>query len=215
MKKITSILAVAVMAMLVMVATPSQAQNRGQKKDAKKEARRLKKEGFQTMALPIERQLADFYAKYSEKNEDGMPKYLMSDATTVGNSYSAAQMEAVNVAKVRLAGQIQSTVMSEAKIQLANSQLSAEDAASVGKALEKSTVRVAQKISRVIIAQEMYRILPNKNYEIRVVMLYDAKSVHDMMIEEVRESLKKDLDDFTPLHEQMVKDIIDKGVCGK
>ena len=46
-------------------------------------------------------------------------------------------------------------------------------------------------------------------------MLYDAKSVHDMMIEEVRESLKKDLDDFTPLHEQMVKDIIDKGVCGK
>ena len=78
MKKISQILGMAVMAALLMVGTPAEAQTRQQKKDAKKEAKRLQKEGYQTMGLPIQRQLEDFYAKLSERDDEGMPMYLMA-----------------------------------------------------------------------------------------------------------------------------------------
>lgn len=205
MKKVSLFLGMVLMAAVVMIATPASAQSRQQSKDAKKEAKRLEKEGFKTMSIPIMRQLEDFYTRMAERNDDGTPKYLMATERATGNSYSAAQMEAVNVAKVRLAGQVQTTVMSQAKIDLANASLSAEEAASITKALEKSTLMVAQKLSRVIIAEEYYRVLDNKNYEVVVVMLYDCKAVREQVLADARAELQKELDKFTPEHEKMLE----------
>ena len=204
----------ALLALFMMVATPSDAQTRRDRKDAKKEAKNLAKQDFVTMGLPLERQLADYYARIQEVDEEGMPKYLQESSTAVGNSYNTAKMEATNTAKVRLAQQIQTLVMSQAKVDLANQQLSAEDAASYSKALEKSTLMVAQKLNRVIYGQDYYRVLKNKNYEVRVVLLYDSKAVREMVIEEAREQLKKDLDNFTPEYEKMLKGTVDKSIKG-
>lgn len=212
MKKISQILGMAVMAALLMVGTPAEAQTRQQKKDAKKEAKRLQKEGYQTMGLPIQRQLEDFYAKISERDDEGMPMYLMATNQAVGNSYTAAQMEATNIAKVRLAGQVQTMVMSQAKADLANSTLSAEDAASITKVLEKSTLMVAQKLNRVLVAQEYYRVLKNNNYEVHVVLLYSSKAVREMVLQDAKELLQKELDNFTPEHEKILSGICNNGI---
>lgn len=212
MKKLVSIIGVVVLATLVMMVTPTQAQTKQQKKDAKKETKRLTKAGYLTMGLPLHQQIEEYYAKMSEKDEDGMPKYLSETNMAVGNSFSAAKMEAINIAKTRLAGQIQTTVMAEAKISLGNSTLSSEDAASVTKALEKSTQLIAQKLSKVVIAQEYYKILNNKNYEVHVVLLYNTKNVKDMLIQDAKAELEKELKDFKPEHEKLLEEAVKCGV---
>lgn len=212
MKKISQILGMAVMAALLMVGTPAEAQTRQQKKDAKKEAKRLQKEGYLTMGLPIQRQLEDFYAKISERDDEGMPMYLMATNQAVGNSYTAAQMEATNIAKVRLAGQVQTMVMSQAKADLANSTLNAEEAASITKVLEKSTMMVAQKLNRVLVAQEYYRVLKNNNYEVHVVLMYSSKAVREMVLRDAKELLQKELDNYTPEHEKILAGICNNGI---
>lgn len=212
MKKIAQTLGMALMAALLMIGTPAEAQTRQQKKDAKKEAKRLQKEGFQTMGLPIQRQLEDFYVKISERDDEGMPMYLMATNQAVGNSYAAAQMEATNIAKVRLAGQVQTMVMSQAKADLANSTMSADEAASITKVLEKSTLMVAQKLNRVIVAQEYYRVLQNKNYEVHVVLLYSSKAVREMVLQDAKKLLQEELDNFTPEHEKILAGICNNGI---
>ena len=209
MKKIFSIVAIAAFSMLLVLGNGVQAQTRQQKKDAKKEAKRLKKEGYQTMMLPIERQLSDFYAKIVMTDDEGMPKYLVSDGTAVGRTYAAAKVDAMTDAKTQLAGQINTTVMDEVKRQLGNQQLSAEDAATYQRVLDKSTLYVAQKLSRVIVAQEYYRTTSNKNYEVKVVLLYDSHAVKDMLIQNAEAELKKALDNFTPEHERALKEMVD------
>ncbi len=214
MKKISIILGMAFVALIMMASTPVDTPSRKDTKGAKKEAKRLTKEGFVTMGLPLESQLASYYTMVREVNDEGEPKYLQESAIATANTYNTAEMEAKNVAKVRLAQQIQTMVLSEAKIYLANQQMSADEAASYSKALEKSTLMMAQKLNRVIIGQDYYRVLKNKNYEVHVVLLYDCKSVRNMILEDAREELKNDLDNFSPEYEMFLKDIVNKGVKG-
>ena len=54
MKMIAQMVGMVIMAAVLMIGTPAEAQSRMQKKDAKKEARRLSKEGFLTMSIPIQ-----------------------------------------------------------------------------------------------------------------------------------------------------------------
>lgn len=212
MKKIAQMVGMVVMTALLMVGAPIEAQSRTQKKDAKKEAKRLQREGFLTMSIPIQRQLEDYYTRMSERDEEGMPKYLVATNLAVGNSYAAAQMEATNIAKVRLAQQIQTMVMSQAKIDLANASLSAEEAASVTKALEKSTLMVAQRLNRVVVAQEYYRVLSNKNYEVHVVLLHSTNAVRDMVLQDAKRLLQEELDAFKPEHEKLLDGIVSGAV---
>lgn len=202
---------VVVVAAMVCV-SPASAQTRQQKKDAKKEAKRLTKEGYLTMGLPLQRQLEDYYVKMSQADDEGMPIWLEASSQAIGNSYSTAQMEAVNVAKVRLAQQVRTTVMSQAKVDLANASLSSDEAASITKALEKSTLLVGEKLNRVVAAQQYYRVLKNKNYEVHVVLLYSAKAMRDMILQDARQTLQAEMDDFKPVYEDLLSGTLNNAV---
>lgn len=214
MKKNSFILGMAFVALFMMASTPVDNPSRKDTKIAKKEAKRLVKEGFVTMGLPLESQLASYYTMLREVNDEGEPKYLQESAIATANTYNTAEMEAKNVAKVRLAQQIQTKVLSEARVYLANQQLSAEEASSYSEALEKSTLMMAQKLNRVIIGQDYYRVLKNKNYEVHVVLLYNCESLRNMVLEDAREELKKDLDDFKPEYERFLDEIVNKSIKG-
>ena len=190
-------------------AQPSMAQNKRIVKEAKKETKALTKEGFKSMGRPINMQLEDYLTKISQTTEDGTAKYIEGNNTSVGGTYAAAQMAATNIAKVRLAEKIESTVMAQAKIEIGNAQLNAEEAASITKAIEKSTTMVAQKLNNIIVAKEFYRVLPNKNYEVQVLLLYDRKSAKELILKEAKDDLRKSLDNFKPEYEK-VFDNIDK-----
>ena len=193
MKKIALFLSMALVAMMMMVELPANAQTRQQKRMAKKEAKALTKEGFKTMRQPIQQQLEDYYVKASERDDRGAPVYMQSTGTAVAGTFNAARSAAMTSAKVQLASSLQSAVMAETKTALANKQLSAEEAATVDQVMEKTTSQVAQRLGNVIVAKEFYRILPNKNYEVQLTLLYSKQSMTEAMLDEMRQQLQQEL----------------------
>lgn len=228
MKKIVCALSFAFFAALLMVSVPSsyaqvtkeekkeaRAQSKNQKnternlysnspKAAQKFAKQLEKEGWKSMNLPIAKQVETTWMKMYELDPlTGYNRYITATEEATGNSFAAAQVQTDNICKVRIAGQIQTTVMSEVKLELANHQLSAQDAASITKVLEKSTNMVAQKLGRLTKTMEIYKIVKG-NYVVRVTMVYDMNKIMDMVKEDAIQQLRKELDDWTPAYEQMI-----------
>lgn len=178
-------------------------------KEAQKFAKKLEKEGWKSMNLPIAKQVETTWMKMYEMDPmSGFNRYITATEEATANSFAAAQMQTDNLCKVRIAGQIQTTVMSEAKIELANQQLSAKDAVSITKALEKSTNMVAQKLGRLTKTMEIYKIV-NGNYIVRVTMVYDMNKIMDMVKADAVQQLQKDLDNWTPTYEKLIDNTIE------
>ncbi len=102
-------------------------------KDARKEAKKLKKDGWQIApgALPIEKQLDRVYTMKYEIDDDMFPKWIMGEAMSVGENYDAAKMQALALAKQNLAGEIQTEITALLENNVDNKQLSPEQAAFV------------------------------------------------------------------------------------
>lgn len=167
-------------------------------KTARKEAKKLAKEGWQTApgALPLEKQLDKSYLMQQEFDEDMFPKYLMGEAMSIGENYDAAKMQALELAKQNLAGQIQTEVTALIENTVANNQLAAEEAASVTKMVSAAKNLISQRIGRVIPVVEVYRTLPNKNKEVRVYIAYNAKMAKAAAKSAIREDLEKKGDEL-------------------
>ena len=179
-------------------------------KEVQKEAKKLEKDGWKSMNLPIAKQLETTWIKqYEQDGTTGYYRYISATEEATANSFSAAQMQCDNLCKVRIAGQIQTTVMSEAKMELANQPLSASEAASITKSMEKSTNMVAQKLGRMTKTLEIYKILSNGNYMVRTTMVYDMNKIMDMVKADAIRDLQKELDDWKPAYEQMIETTIE------
>ena len=167
-------------------------------KTARKEAKKLAKGGWQTApgALPLEKQLDKSYLMQQEFDEDMFPKYLMGEAMSIGENYDAAKMQALELAKQNLAGQIQTEVTALIENTVANNQLAAEEAASVTKMVSAAKNLISQRIGRVIPVVEVYRTLPNKNKEVRVYIAYNAKMAKAAAKSAIRENLEKEGDEL-------------------
>ena len=162
-------------------------------KAARMEAKRLEGEGWQAApgALPLEKQLDRSYMMQQEFDEDMFPKYLMGEAMSVGKNYDAAKMQAQELAKLSLAGQIQTEVTTLIEQSVANNQLAAEEAESVAKMVAESKSLISQRIGRIIPVVEVYRTLQNKNKEVRVYVAYNAKMAKAAAKNAIREDLEK------------------------
>lgn len=161
-------------------------------KAARKEAKRLKKEGWITTpgALPLEKQLDNSYQMQYEYDSDMYPKYIMGEAMSVGGNYDAAKMQALELAKQNLAGQIQTEVTTLIENTVANKQMDEGDAASITQSVLTSKNLISQSLGRSIAVVETYRTLPNKNKEVLVRIAYNS----DMAKKVAKEAIKKDLE---------------------
>lgn len=163
-------------------------------KQARKEAKKLEKEGWKTMGLPIDKQLDETWMKIYEKDAGGYPRYVVIQNITTANSYSAAQSQAENVAKLRIAGEISSSIGALTDLALSNKEISAKEAASITQSIENAKVLVSQKLGRVIKVQEIYKTLSNGNYQVRVVLAYDVKTAMTIARQAILDELQKDTD---------------------
>jgi hypothetical protein len=171
-------------------------------KDAKKEAKRLTKEGWTIApgALPLEKQLDKAYMMQYEFDEHLFPKYIMGEAMSIGENYDAAKIQALELAKQNLAGQIQTEVTALVENTVANRQLAAEQAASITESVLASKNLISQSIGRVVPVVETYRTKNNKNKEVRVVIAYNS----EMALEAAKKAIRKDLEvKGNKLHEQL------------
>lgn len=162
-------------------------------KVVKKEAKRLKKEGWLVKpgALPMEKQLEKSYLMQYEYDEDLYPKYIMGEASSVGENYDAAKTAATSLAITNLAGQIQTEVTALVENTVANKQLSAEDAASITETVMASKNLISQSIGKVITVMEVYRINSKKNNEVLVRIAYNGEMAKEAAKKAIRQELEK------------------------
>lgn len=174
-------------------------------KAARKDAKRLTKEGWITApgALPLEKQLDKSYLMQMEYDNDMYPKYLMGEAMSIGENYDAAKMQALELAKQNLAGQIQTEVTALIENSVANQQLANEDASSLTQSIMGAKNLISQSIGRTITVIECYRVKTNKNKEVLVRIAYNgtmAKAVAKKAIQDElkgkSEDLQKKLDEI-------------------
>jgi hypothetical protein len=162
-------------------------------KTTKKEAKRLKKEGWVVSpgALPLEKQLERSYLMEFEYDANQFPKYIMANAQSIAENYDAAKTAATSLAITNLAGQIQTEVTALVENTVANKQLDPEDAASITETVMASKNLISQSIGRVITVVECYRILPNKNREVMVRIAYNGEMAKEVAKKAVRQELEK------------------------
>lgn len=174
-------------------------------KAARKEAKKLAKEDWTVApgALPLEKQLDKSYLMQMEYDTDMYPKYLMGEAMSIGENYDAAKMQALELAKQNLAGQIQTEITALIENTVSNKQLAAEQAASVTQSVMAAKNLISQSIGRTITVIELYRTKKNKNKEVLVRIAYNgdmakaaAKKAVREQLEDKGEELHKKLDEL-------------------
>lgn len=162
-------------------------------KAARKEAKRLGKEGWKTApgALPLDKQLDRSYTMQFQYDEDGFPKFIMAEAMSNGGNYDAAKMQALELAKQNLAGQIQTEVTALIENTVANEQMDQSDAASITRSVLASKNLISQSIGRVVPVVETYRATNGNNREVLVRIAYSQ----DMAKAAAKRAVKKELEE--------------------
>mgnify|MGYP007095645256 FL=1 len=175
-------------------------------KTARKDAKKLKKEGWITVpgALPLEKQLDKSYMMQMEYDEDMYPKYLMGEAMSIGENYDAAKMQALELAKQNLAGQIQTEVTALIENSVANKQLANEDATSVTQSIMGAKNLISQSIGRTIIVMECYRVKTNKNKEVLVRIAYNGAMAKAAAKRAIQDELKSKSEDLQKRLDQLL-----------
>lgn len=166
-------------------------------KDARKAAKQLQKEGWKVApgGLPMEKQLDRLYEmQYEIDFETGFPKFIKGEAMSTGGNYDAAKMQAVNLAKIEMAGNISTEVAALIDSRVENNQLNPEEAVSATESVMAAKSLIQQKIGRTIIALELYRDLQNKNKEVRVVVMYNSDMAKATAKDAIREEMNKKSD---------------------
>ncbi len=162
-------------------------------KSARKEAKQLKKDGWVSApgAIPIDKQLDRSYLMQYEYDENMFPKYIMGEAMSIGGNYDAAKMQALELAKQNLAGQIQTEITALIENTVANEQLSSEQAESVTRSVMASKNLISQSIGRTLTLIEVYRTLSNKNKEVLVRIAYNS----DLAMKAAKKAVKQNLEE--------------------
>lgn len=167
-------------------------------KAARKEAKKLAKEGWKTApgALPLEKQIDRSYVMQYQFDDDGFPKFIMAEAMSVGGNYDAAKMQALELAKQNLAGQIQTEVTALIENTVANEQLSEGDAESITRSVMASKNLISQSIGRVLPVVETYRVSGKNNREVLVRVAYSIDMAKAAAKKAVRQDLEKKGDEL-------------------
>lgn len=162
-------------------------------KAARKEAKRLSKEGWKTApgALPLEKQIDKSYMMQYQYDADGFPQFIMAEAMSVGGNYDAAKMQALELAKQNLAGQIQTEVTALIENTVANEQMDQSEAASITRSVMAAKNLISQSIGRVVPVVEIYRSINGNNKEVLIRIAYNQ----DMVKSAAKRAIKKELEE--------------------
>lgn len=165
-------------------------------KMARKEAKKKTKEGYfvNPGALPMDKQLEKAFIKQNMEDDKGYPKYIVSSGNSVAGTQTAAKIQAMETAKLTLAGTITTNVAAIIENNIANEQLTREDAATVTKTVVAAKNIIAQELGRIIPLTEMYKNIGSDNIQCDVMIAYDSKTAMDMAKKVIRKQLSEEAD---------------------
>lgn len=162
-------------------------------KAARKEAKNLTKEGWKVApgSLPLEKQLDRCYMMQYQYDANGFPEFLMAEAMSTGGNYDAAKMQALELAKQNLAGQIQSEITALVENTVANEQMDQSEAASITRSVMASKNLISQSIGRVVPVMEAYRVVGGNNREVLVRISYSQSMAKSVAKKAVKQELEQ------------------------
>lgn len=173
-------------------------------KEAKKQAKKLKKEGWNVApgALPLEKSLESSWSMLLDRDDEGLKKFLDADGNAVAETKTAADMQALEMAKLNLAGQLETEIAALVEGSIANEQLTREEAASVTKVITGSKNLIATTIKRVDPVYKVYRNVGKNNVEVQLKLFYNQA----MALNTAKQTLRNKLSEETEIiHEKLDK----------
>ncbi|MGB0521340.1 MAG: hypothetical protein ACPGJS_00200 [Flammeovirgaceae bacterium] len=173
-------------------------------KEARKQAKKLKKQGWNVApgALPLEKSLESSWSMLLERDDEGVKKYLDADGNAVSETKTAADLQALEMAKLNLAGQLETEIAALVEASIANEQLTREEAASVTKVVTGSKHLIATTIKRVDPVYKVYREVGKSNVEVQLKLFYNLNSA----LNTAKQTLRNKLSEETEIiHEKLDK----------
>ena len=162
-------------------------------KDAKKEAKRLKKEGWTVSpgGLPLEKQVDRLYMYLEQADEDLNPLYFDGEGRATAENFAAAQIQATELARMNLASKISSEATGIIDNLVANKMLADDQAASITTTMVENKTIFSQKLGRLQTPLTVVRELKNKNKEVMVRVVSKTSSIQEIAKEAIRAELEK------------------------
>ena len=162
-------------------------------KAARKEAKKLTKEGWKTApgALPLEKQLDRSYLMQMEYTPNGFPQYIMAEGMSTAGNYDAGKMQALELAKQNLAGQIQTEITALIENTVANDQGEQGEAVSLTRSVMASKNLISHSIGRVVPVVETYRQVNGNNREVLVRIAYSMDEAKAIAKKAIKQELKE------------------------
>jgi len=175
-------------------------------KNAKKEAKALKKEGWKVAPgnPSMEMQLAESFKYQMQKDENGYDKFIQGEAMTVGQVYDAALFQADNLSKLNLAGKVETSVIQIIDNKLANKEITKEEATSLATSISASKNLISQRLGQVITPVKLYRDRPNGNVEVRVVVFYSKLMADKVAKAAMRENLEEEANEVSKRLDEII-----------
>lgn len=161
-------------------------------KSARKEAKRLAKEGWTVApgALPLEKQLDRTYIMQYQYSDVNTPMYIMGEGMSIGGNYDGAKLQAMELAKFSIVSQLQSDITAIVENTVANDQLEDSEAASVTRTVMASKNIMAQKLGRLTPVLEIYRNTGKGTKEVLVRVAYNLEDARKLVLEAVKVDLE-------------------------
>lgn len=173
----------------------SQAVKDKASKTARKEAKKYEKGGWEVPkgGLPIAKVLDAAWEKQYQVDDKGNPKYIVADGAGIAGNRSAAEMQAIELGKIQLAGLLETKIASLVSANVANTELAAGEAQSITEVVQSSKNIIAKELGYINPFFKIYRLLGNGNTEVQVRLFYDASTAMDITKKAIKKELKEKL----------------------
>lgn len=176
-------------------------------KDVKKEAKRYTENGWQIFPgnPPMSYQLDMAFRRQTEVDNQGFPQWIIANGSSIGQTEMAASMQAIELAKNRLVGLVETNMKSVIESDVSNNQLDAKDAVSITKTIEVSANRVSKKLGRVQpLLQIQRKAKDTGNTEVQVLLGYNYDLVKKQLLDEAKAELQLETDDVRKRYEKFL-----------
>ncbi len=174
-------------------------------RDTRKEAKKYEKENWRVMpgTLSIEQQLNNSFKKQVLTDDNGLPQWIVASGSSVAQTQAAAQMQAMEVAKITLVSLLETNMKNVVESDVSNNQINAIDAASITKTIQVSANRVSKKLGYIQPIFNIYRSVGN-NTEVKVLIGYNYENAKQFVLNEMKAELQLETDDVRKRYEKFL-----------
>ena len=163
-------------------------------KDARKEAKRLKSEGWTVDpgGLPLEKQCDRWFFYQDDINDDMEPNWYTGSQSAIAENFAAAKMQATELARLEIAASIGTEATGIVDNLIANKMLANDQAATITTYMSENKTIFSQKLGRVTQVMVLNRVLKNNFKEVMVRLVYKTSEAKEIAKQVVREKLESD-----------------------